>query len=191
MASKELNAKINNLKEVLKNFSTDVPLVGISLIKRGEGHSSSDNWLFNKPNDLGKLVPTITEALEKEIAQLEEELIPILEEEARLKAIQDELDRIAEEERLEQERIQAEKDAIENEYKARVSLGNKLVKMYLMDNSVLNLTTQESLEQLQKFSTIKALLELGSLKAAKELIMLAETDKIFTEERKVKYLSYL
>jgi Asp-tRNA(Asn)/Glu-tRNA(Gln) amidotransferase A subunit family amidase len=187
MNSKELQVKIEHLKNVLKNFTSKDKMIGVTIIRE----NSSDNWLFNTHIDITSIVPTVTQALEKEIAQLEEELIPILEEEARLKAIQDELDRVAEEERLEQERIQAEKDAIENEYKSRVALGNKLVKMYLMDNSVLNLTTQESLEQLQKFSTIKALLELGSLKAAKELIMLAETDKIFTEERKVKYLSYL
>jgi dGTP triphosphohydrolase len=188
MQSTNLQFRINNLKEVLKNFSNEEKkLIGVTLIRE----NSSDNWLFNTDVDISSIVPTVTQALEKEIAQLEEELIPILEQEAKEKAIQDEIDRLAEEERIEQERIQAENDAIENEYKARVELGNKLVKMYLMDNSVLNLTTQESLEQLQKFSTIKALLELGSLKAAKELIMLAETDKIFTEERKVKYLSYL
>jgi hypothetical protein len=188
MQSTNLQFRINNLKAVLANFSNeDKRMIGVTIIRE----NSSDNWLFNTDVDINEIVPIVTSALEKEIAQLEEELIPILEQEAKEKAIQDELDRVAEEERLEQERIQAEKDAIENEYKARVSLGNKLVKMYLMDNSILNLTTQESLEQLQKFSTIKALLELGSLKAAKELIMLAETDKIFTEERKVKYLSYL
>jgi hypothetical protein len=188
MKSKDLKFKINNLKNVLFNFSNEKKkLIGVTVIRE----NSSENWLFNTNVDIASIVPTVTQALEKEIAQLEEELIPIVEQETKEKAIQDEIDRVDKEYRLEKERIQAEKDAIETRYKSRVELGVNLVKMYLMDNSLANLTTQESLEQLQKFSTIKTLLELGSLELAKELIMIAETDKIFTEERKVKYLSHL
>jgi len=47
------------------------------------------------------------------------------------------------------------------------------------------------LTQLQKFSNIKTLLELGSLNAAKDLILMSEVDEVFTQERKDKYLSMI
>lgn len=62
---------------------------------------------------------------------------------------------------------------------------------YLTDNRKENLTTQQSLGQLQKFSTIKALLEVGARPAAKELLAVVVVDDVFTQERKDKYLAML
>jgi len=188
MQSTNLQYKINHLKDVLFNFSNEErKMIGVTIIRE----NSSDNWLFNTEVDITSILPTVTQALEKEIAQLEAELKPILEEEAKQAAIQAEIDAKAEAERLAKEQAEAQIKAIEDGHQQRVEIGNKLIKIYLLDNSLLNLTTQQSLEQLQKFSTIKMLLELGSLKAAKDLIFMSEVDDVFTQERKNKYLSYL
>jgi hypothetical protein len=69
--------------------------------------------------------------------------------------------------------------------------GRRLIDTYLLDNKKINLTTQQSLQQLQKFSAIKGLLESGALDAAKELIELSLVDEIFTQERKDKYITAL
>jgi hypothetical protein len=188
MTSKQLQQKINNLKlDVLARYTEGKKLKGVCLFFEG----SSENWIFNTDVNITPIVPTVTQALEKEIAQLEEELKPVLEEEAKQAAIQAEIDAKAEAERLAKEQAEAEIKAIEDGHQKRVEIGNKLIKIYLLDNSLLNLTTQQSLEQLQKFSAIKMLLELGSLKAAKDLIFMSEVDEVFTQERKNKYLSYL
>lgn len=69
--------------------------------------------------------------------------------------------------------------------------GNNLINEYLKDNKQITLTTEQSLQQLQKFSAVKGLLEMGALTAAKELLIVASVDQIFTQERKDKYLSML
>jgi len=75
MQSTNLQFKINNLKEVLKNFSNeDRRMIGVTIIRE----NSSDNWLFNTEVDITSIVPVVTKALQTEIAQLESELAPIL-----------------------------------------------------------------------------------------------------------------
>jgi hypothetical protein len=188
MQSTNLQFKINHLKDVLFNFSNEEKkMIGVTIIRE----NSSDNWLFNTEVDITEIVPTVTNALEAEIAQLEAELKPILEEEAKQAAIQAEIEAKAEAERLIKEQAEQQIKAVEDDYLQRVEIGNKLIKIYLLDNSLLNLTTQQSIDQLQKFGTIKMLLELGSLKAAKDLIFMSKVDEVFTQERKDKYLGML
>jgi hypothetical protein len=188
MQSTNLKTRIDYLKDVLANFNNEEKkLIGVTIIRE----NSSDNWLFNTEVDITSIVPTVCTALEKEIAQLEEELKPILAAEQEAERIRLEQEAIAEAERLKQEQAEAELNAKLQAQAQAKDLGNKLVNLYLLDNSELNLTTQQTLQQLQKFAAIKQLLELGSLRAAKDLIMMAEVDEIFTEERKAKYLSYL
>ena len=188
MTSQEMQFKINNLKEVLKNFSNkEKKMIGVTIIRE----NSSDNWLFNTEVDITSIVPMVLNSLEKEIAQLEAELIPILEEEAKQKAIQDELDRLAEEERIKQEKAAAEIQAIRDQRKLYQQIGSNVIEQYLYDNSLIVLDALQTLQQLKKFSAIKELLELGSLRVAKELLSTSEVDEIFTQERKDKYLQML
>lgn len=82
MKSQLYTAKINTLKEALKNYQADIPLIGIALFRSdGQGHSSSDNWIFNTDVDLSEVIPIVITKLNNEIQQLELELIIILEEE--------------------------------------------------------------------------------------------------------------
>jgi len=188
MQSTNLQFKINHLKDVLFNFSNEEKkMIGVTIIRE----NSSDNWLFNTDVDITSIVPTVLKALEKEIAQLEEVLKPILEAEAIQAAIDAE-------EKAKQDAIEAIESQKQAEIQAKFALmkanqelGLKMVETYLYDNSELNLTTQQTLTQLQKFGAIKQLLELGSMKAAKELIFMSEVDEIFTQERKDKYLLML
>lgn len=69
-----------------------------------------------------------------------------------------------------------------------IEIGKNIALEYLVDNSKIDLTTEQSIQQLQKFQYIKALLEVGALDAAKDLIISTETDEVFTKERKEKYL---
>lgn len=188
MKSKNLQFKITHLKDVLFNFSNEEKkMIGVTIIRE----NSSDNWLFNTDVDINSIVPTVCTALEKEIAQLEAELAPILAAEQEAERIRLEQEAIAEAERIAKEQAETELNTKLQAQAQAKELGNKLVNLYLLDNSELNLTTQQTLQQLQKFAAIKQLLELGSLRAAKELITIAEVDEIFTEERKQKYLNYL
>lgn len=194
MLSTDLQSKINNLKEVLKNFKTDVPLVGISLVRKGENHTSSDNYLADEEGiaELSKLnVEVIYTAIQNQIDRLDAILQPMLIQEAEEeRRRQEEEAKAAESQRIKDEQaaaIKAQEDAL----KAAQETGRKLITMYLYDNSKLTLTTEQTLQQLSKFAAIKQLLELGSLRAAKELIAATEVDEIFTQERKDKYLGML
>lgn len=188
MQSTNLKFKINNLKEVLANFGNEQKqLIGVTLIRE----NSSDNWLFNTPVDLNSIVPTICSALQQEIAQLEAELAPILEEEARQKAIQDEIDRLAKEQADLIAQQQAEIQAKRDQRKQYQDIGAAVIEQYLYDNSELVLNAEQTIQQLKKFSAAKELLELGSLRVAKELIIASEVDEIFTQERKDKYIQML
>lgn len=71
----------------------------------------------------------------------------------------------------------------------RIAIGRKIMTAYLADNAAINLTFAQSVEQLQKFQTVKAFLEVGNLEDSKILIANVATDDVFTQERKDKYLA--
>lgn len=87
----------------------------------------------------------------------------------------------------------------DEEYKKDTSLaveidsqfGKDLLNEYLVENKALKLTTQQSLTQLQKFQGVKALLEVGALSSARDLLSTVVSDEVFTEERKLYYLNKL
>lgn len=70
----------------------------------------------------------------------------------------------------------------------RIATGNKIMRAYLSDNAAINLTFNQSVEQLQKFQVVKAFLEVGNLEDAKVLVQGIATDGVFTEQRKQKYI---
>jgi hypothetical protein len=71
MQSTNLQFKINNLKDVLANFSNEEKrMIGVTIIRE----NTSDNWLFNTDVDITEIVPVVTSALQKEIADLEVQL---------------------------------------------------------------------------------------------------------------------
>lgn len=81
--------------------------------------------------------------------------------------------------------------AEEQRFEADKEKGRNVINAYLLDNRKLDLTTAQSLQQLQKFSAIKALLEVGAIGSAVELITGTEVDEIFTQERKDRYINML
>lgn len=70
-----------------------------------------------------------------------------------------------------------------------IKIGNQIIRAYLADNRAINLTQQQSIQQLQKFQVIKAFLEVGNLEDSKALLLATELDDVLTEQRKDKYLA--
>jgi Asp-tRNA(Asn)/Glu-tRNA(Gln) amidotransferase A subunit family amidase len=105
MKSQDIQFKINNLKYVLANFNNEEKkLIGVTIIRE----NSSDNWLFNTDVDITSIVPTVTKALESEIAELESQLPSLEQAEAQQKAIEEQNKAQAEAERLAQEQAELE-----------------------------------------------------------------------------------
>jgi len=75
--------------------------------------------------------------------------------------------------------------------KENIAKGEAMILDYLADNRRMRLTNEQSLQQLQKFQVIKALLQVGDLGSAKYLLSVTEVDDVFTQERKDKYLAML
>lgn len=69
------------------------------------------------------------------------------------------------------------------------AFGQELLNDYLAQNKSLELTTQQSLSQLSKFSTVKALLEVGAITASAQMISAIVVDEVFTQERKDYFIS--
>ena len=188
MSTQDKQFKINSLKEALTNFgNTDFKMTGISIIRQ----NSSDNWLFNTDVDINEVVPVVLKALEKEINQLEEELLPLIEAEQKQAAIDAEIAAKEEAEKAIKEQAANEISYKRAKLYAAQDKGKLLVETYLNDNYDLMLDSTQTLQQLQKFAAIKELLLLGSLRVAGELIAAAKVDDIFTQERKDKYLTML
>ena len=72
-----------------------------------------------------------------------------------------------------------------------IEKGKNVLLEYLADNKELSITNEQSIMQLQKFASVKQLLEVGDLQSAAYLISVTETDEVFTQIRKEKYLSML
>jgi hypothetical protein len=77
---------------------------------------------------------------------------------------------------------------------ARQDFGKELLNEYLMDNDALAkergypFTIEETAQQVQKFQLVMGILPLGSLKQCLDIITITETDSIFTQQRKDKYI---
>lgn len=69
-------------------------------------------------------------------------------------------------------------------YEEDIEFGKQMIKEYQLHNRSLNLSTQDSLTQLQKFQSIASLLDRGSIKASAALLSGVAVDSIFTQERK-------
>lgn len=69
--------------------------------------------------------------------------------------------------------------------------GKKLLNEFLAENKSMHLNTTQALGLLSKLSTVKALLESGSLTAAKDVLNTVTTDAIFTDKRKANFLAKL
>lgn len=71
----------------------------------------------------------------------------------------------------------------------RIEKGKLIMMEYLSDNAKKNLSFDQSVQQLNKFQIVKSMLEVGNLEDSQIMILNTETDEIFTNERKNKYLS--
>jgi len=90
----------------------------------------------------------------------------------------------------EEPQLDPEPDALQV-VKENIAKGEAMILDYLADNRRMRLTNEQSLQQLQKFQVIKALLQVGDLGSAKYLLSVTEVDDVFTQERKDKYLEML
>lgn len=70
------------------------------------------------------------------------------------------------------------------------AFGDVLVNEFLVDNRIspLSFNPQLSISVLQKFQIVKALAEVGDIKNVMLMLGLIETDELFTQERKDKYI---
>lgn len=75
--------------------------------------------------------------------------------------------------------------------KMRKQRGNEVMEEYLADNAAINLTFEQSVQQLEKFQVVKQFLEVGNIEDSINIISATPTDDIFTEQRKQKYLTLL
>jgi len=90
--------------------------------------------------------------------------------------------------------IQIQMPSKEEKLKADKDFGALLIEMFLIDNRYIDppVTTYESLELLQKFQYVEKVANLGDIKTLKSLLYNIEVDdRIFTQERKDKYLNLI
>ncbi len=106
MTAKDLQLKINNLKDKLQLWQEGKTLIGVALFFE----NSSENWLFNTDIDLSDIVPVVTSALQAEIKTLEALLPELQKQDDEQRA----LDEAAEIERQQQEQIKAEAEKAAN-----------------------------------------------------------------------------
>jgi hypothetical protein len=64
------------------------------------------------------------------------------------------------------------------------AFGQQMINKYLALNKGLELTVNQSLAQLTKFSSVKMLLEVGAIQPALTLIQSTVVDDVYTQERK-------
>ena len=71
-----------------------------------------------------------------------------------------------------------------------LNFGAILIKEFLLDNRLTptSFTDQMSIYLLQKFQTLEALCRVGDIRNISNLLPTIETDTIFTQERKDKYM---
>lgn len=75
-----------------------------------------------------------------------------------------------------------------------ISFGKMLIEMFLLDNRLIVPAVKpvESLELLNKFQNVEKLASLGDIKSVKALLYnISVDDRLFTQERKDKYLSLI
>jgi hypothetical protein len=77
-------------------------------------------------------------------------------------------------------------------FKSR-DFGEYLIDAFLIDNWNISssISEEDSLYLLDKFTTIVLLLITGDIKTVKKLLLEIETDLIFTEDRKTKYINMI
>lgn len=64
------------------------------------------------------------------------------------------------------------------------NFGQQILNDYLVQNKLIQLSTNQSLQQLQKFGAAKQLLEAGAISSVLAVISGIAVDEIFTQERK-------
>ncbi len=90
--------------------------------------------------------------------------------------------------------IQIELPSKEEKLRIDKDFGSKLIEMFLVDNRLIQppVTTYESLELLKKFEYVEKVANLGDIKTLKSLLYNIEVDdRVFTQERKDKYLNLI
>jgi len=68
-------------------------------------------------------------------------------------------------------------------------IGDLIIREYLADNTAINLTKEQSFQQLQKFQIVKEFLSVGNLEDAKDILHSIQVDDVVTQERKEKYIA--
>lgn len=78
----------------------------------------------------------------------------------------------------------------EQVFQQSLQFGQQLINTFLLDNwtSPISINAEQSVNLLNKFKVIIELCNLGDIKNVLVLLQNTETDEIFTQERKTKYL---
>jgi hypothetical protein len=82
----------------------------------------------------------------------------------------------------------------EEKLKSDKEFGSLLIEMFLLDNRLIQppVSSQESMELLQKFEIIEKLANFGDIKTVKTLLLNIDVDdRVFTQDRKDKYLDLI
>jgi hypothetical protein len=72
-----------------------------------------------------------------------------------------------------------------------ISFGQQLIFIFVEDNRVMNITTEQSDELMTKFQSILSFAQVGGITSINAHLPNIPTDEIFTQERKDKYLKLI
>lgn len=72
-----------------------------------------------------------------------------------------------------------------------LNFGNYLIFVFVEDNRVMNITPEQSEAVLIKFRDILAFAQTGAITSIQNYIPLIQTDDVFTQQRKDKYINLI
>lgn len=72
-----------------------------------------------------------------------------------------------------------------------ISFGQQLIFIFVEDNRLMNITTEQSDELMTKFQNILSFAQVGGITSINAHLPNIPTDEIFTQERKDKYLKLI
>ena len=72
-----------------------------------------------------------------------------------------------------------------------MSFGSELINVFVYDNRVMEITTEQSEAVLVKFRDILAFAQTGAITSIQTYLPLIPIDEVFTQERKDKYIQMI
>lgn len=81
--------------------------------------------------------------------------------------------------------------SIEQKLSMDMSFGSELINVFVYDNRVMEITTEQSEAVLVKFRDILAFAQTGAITSIQTYLPLIPIDEVFTQERKDKYIQMI